>query len=94
MSPRSRLATRAGDCVRRRAARLVGLRPSPTPTPTVREGVNVLLARAEEVQKVHAHVVVGLADTQRDESFADCSAGGTAARVVGGGCLRRLWASS
>jgi hypothetical protein len=48
---------------------LAGLRPPPAPAPTLREGVNVLLARAEEVQKVHAHVFAGLANAEKDEVF-------------------------
>jgi len=34
--------------------------------PAFREGVNFLLARTEEIQKVHAHVFEGLADAQED----------------------------
>ena len=36
------------------------------PVPAFREGVNVLLARTEEIQKVHAHVFAGLTDAQED----------------------------
>lgn len=35
-----------------------------SPTLTFREGMNVLLARTEEIQKIHPHVFAGLADTQ------------------------------
>jgi hypothetical protein len=42
----------------------------PAPTPAFREGVNVLLARTEEIQKVHAHVFAGLADAQHDQVVA------------------------
>jgi hypothetical protein len=38
----------------------------PPPPPAFREGVNILLARTEEIQKVHAHVFAGLADAQED----------------------------
>jgi hypothetical protein len=41
----------------------------PAPTPAFREGVNVLLARTEEIQKVHAHVFAGLADAQQHQIF-------------------------
>jgi len=50
---RSRLNTSAEDCVRRHAGRLAGLLPSPALALTLREGANVLLTRAEEIQKVH-----------------------------------------
>src|ERR1035441_167755 len=67
MSYRSRLTTRVGACICHQTVRLAGLRPPPAPAPTVREGVNVLLARTEEIQKVHAHVFAGLANTQEDK---------------------------
>ena len=44
----------------------------PAPAPAFREGVNVLLARTEEIQKVHAHVFAGLADAQKDQIFLNC----------------------
>jgi hypothetical protein len=69
MSYRSRLNTRTGDCICRQAVRLAGLRPPPAPAPTFRKGVNVLLTRTEEIQKVHAHVFAGLADTQKSQVF-------------------------
>ena len=53
-------ATRLGfaaavrDCVRRQAGRLHGLRPSPATAATLREGVNVLLTRTEEIQSLVA----------------------------------------
>lgn len=46
-----------------------GLRPPPAPAPAFRKGVNVLLARTEEIQKVHAHVFAGLADAQKNQIF-------------------------
>ena len=48
MSYGSRLTARAGDCICRQIVRLAGLRPSPAPAPPFREGVNVLLTRAEK----------------------------------------------
>ena len=52
MSHRSRLTTRAGDCIRLQGGRLAELRPPPTPAPAFREGVNALLARTEVIEKV------------------------------------------
>ena len=49
MSHRSRLILGIGDCICRQAVRLAGLRPSPAPALALREGVNVLLARMEEI---------------------------------------------
>jgi hypothetical protein len=43
-----------------RAAAQPGI-PAPAPALTLREGVNVLLTRTEEIQKVHSHVFAGLA---------------------------------
>lgn len=42
----------------------------PAPTPAFREGVNVLLARTEEIQKVHAHVFAGFADAEENQVVA------------------------
>jgi len=50
------------DGARRQAGQLAGLLPPPAPAPAFREGVNVLFAGTEEIQKVHAHVFAGLAD--------------------------------
>ena len=50
MSYRSWLTTSARDCIRRHAARLAGLRPSPAPAPAFREGVNVLFPGTEEIR--------------------------------------------
>jgi hypothetical protein len=56
--PRSGRALRFGRFVRNnirlRAAWLDRLFPPPAPVPAFRKGVNVLLARTEEIQKVHA----------------------------------------
>ena len=49
-------------------------RPCRAPTPAFREGVNVLLARTEEIQKVHAHVFAGFAEAQNDDSVANSPA--------------------
>jgi hypothetical protein len=59
---RTRLTSSARDYVRRHAGRSAGLSPSPAPTPTLREGVNVFLARTEVVEEVqllpvHDHLV-------------------------------------
>jgi hypothetical protein len=70
MSYRSRLTVRTWDCICRQVVRLAGLRPSPAPAPALREGVNVLLTRPEEIQKVHAHVFAGLADAEEDQVVA------------------------
>ena len=69
MSHRSRLTTSVRDHIRRQAGRLAGLRPPPASAPTFRKGVNVLFARTEEIQKVHAHVLAGLANAEKDEVF-------------------------
>ena len=52
MSYRSRLTTNVGDSIGRQAVRLAGLRPLPAPVPTLRQGVNALLARTEVVEEV------------------------------------------
>ena len=57
------------DGVRRQAGRRAGLRWSFPPVPVFREGVNILLARTEEIQKIHAHVFAGLANAQEDQVF-------------------------
>lgn len=54
------------------------MRPPPAPAPAFREGVNVFLARTEEIQKVHAHVFAGLADAQENQVFPDAFLGGRA----------------
>ena len=69
MSYRSRLTTSVWACICRQAVRLTGLRPPPAPAPAIREGGNVLLARTEVIQKVHAHVFAGLADAQQRQVF-------------------------
>jgi len=51
---------------------LAGLRPPLPPAPAFREGVNVLFAGTEEVQKVHAHVFAGLVEAH--DSDLDYSA--------------------
>jgi len=43
----------------------------PTPAPTLREGVNVLFSRAEEIEGVQAHVFAGFADAQEDKVVAN-----------------------
>jgi len=43
----------------------------PTPAPTLREGVNVLFSRAEEIEEVQAHVFAGFADAQEDKVVAN-----------------------
>ena len=63
------LAAAGRVCARRQVGRLARLRPSPAPAPAFREGVNVLLAGTEEIQKVHAHVFAGLADAQKRQIF-------------------------
>ena len=68
MSHRSRLTVRIGDCICRQAVRLAGLRPSPAPAPTLREGVNVLLTRTEEIEETQVLLVNDqLAPAQFDE---------------------------
>jgi hypothetical protein len=42
----------------------------PSPPPSFREGVNILLARTEEIQKVHARVFAGLADAEENQVVA------------------------
>src|SRR5438132_1628388 len=69
---RLRLAGVVQDDIRVHATRLAGLRPLPSRTPALCEGVNVLLARTEEIQKVHAHVFARLADAQQDEVLFNC----------------------
>jgi len=49
MAYQSRRTASVGDCLRRQAGRLAGLRPSPAPVPAFREGVHVLLAQTEEI---------------------------------------------
>jgi len=72
MSLLTSAATRLGlpaavrDRVRWQVGWLGGLFRMLVPAPAFREGVNVLLARTEEIQKVHAHVFAGLADAQED----------------------------
>src|ERR1017187_9547348 len=80
MSYRSRLTTSVRDYIRRQAVRLAGSRPSPAPAPAFRKGVNVLLTRTEEIQKVHAHVFAGLADAQEDQVFPDALFGRDSAK--------------
>jgi len=65
MSHRSRLTASVGDCIRRQAGRLAGLRPPPAPAPTFCEGVNVLLTRTEEIQSL-----VTKATTEKEVVFA------------------------
>ena len=43
----------------------------PMPAPTLREGVNVLFPRPEEIEEVQAHVFAGFADAQEDKVVAD-----------------------
>jgi hypothetical protein len=43
--------------------------------PAFREGANELLARMEEIQKVHTHVFAGLADAQKNQVFFDAFLG-------------------
>src|SRR6516165_330458 len=43
----------------------------PTPAPTLREGVNVLFSRPEEIEEVQAHVFAAFADAQEDKVVAD-----------------------
>src|ERR1035438_8574659 len=76
MTYRSRLTTKAGDCICRQAVRLAGLRPSLAPAPAFREGVNVLLTRTEEIQKVHAHVFAGFGEAEKNQVFFDTFRGG------------------
>jgi hypothetical protein len=87
MSSRLRLTTKLGDCICRQAVRLLGLRPSPAPAPTLSKGVNVLLTRTEEIQKVHAPMFARLADAQDDHVLADSSAGDLVVMVA---VVRRL----
>src|SRR5208282_3471385 len=51
------------------AGRRVGWHWPLHPAPAFREVVNVLFARTEEIQKVHAHVFAGLADAQENQVF-------------------------
>lgn len=44
-----------------------------SPCPTRREGINVILARTEEIEEVQAHVFAGLADAQQDEVILNSS---------------------
>ena len=62
MSYGSRLTARAGDWISRQVVRLAGLRPSPTPVSALREGVNVLLARTEEIN----------CSSRRQEALTSC----------------------
>jgi len=41
----------------------------PSPASAFCEGVNVLLARTEKIQKVHTRVFAGLADAEEDQVF-------------------------
>jgi hypothetical protein len=50
--------------IRWRGFRFAGEEPVPAPASTFRKGVNVLFARTVEIQKVHAHVLAGLADAE------------------------------
>ena len=93
MSHRSRLTAGDGDCLRRQAGRLAGLRPPPAPAPILRKGVNVLLARTEEIQKVHAHVFAGLADAQKNQVFLQALFSGTPA-ITSRSCANALMACS
>ena len=49
----------------------------PTPPLALREGVNVLLTRTEEIQKVHTNVSAGLANMKpRASVFRNLDSGG------------------
>src|ERR1039458_197580 len=41
------------------------------PAPTLREGVNVLFSRPEEIEEVQAHVFASFADAQEDKVVAN-----------------------
>ena len=45
----------------------VGLGPPTASTPTLRKGVNVFLARTEEIEKIHAYVFAGLGKHQKNQ---------------------------
>ena|SRR5437660_1763648 len=45
--------------------------PSSTSAPTVGEVVDVLLARTQEIKKVHAHVPAGLTEAQKNQMVAE-----------------------
>ncbi|HKF95010.1 MAG TPA: hypothetical protein VKB96_10525, partial [Gammaproteobacteria bacterium] len=51
------------------------LQQAARPAPAFRKGVNVLLSRTQEIQKVHAHVFAGLADAQKCQVFLDALLG-------------------
>src|ERR1039458_2490373 len=80
MSYRSRLTTSVGDCICPQSIRLAGSCSSPAPEPAFRKGVNVLLTRTEEIQKVHAHVFAGLAEAQEDQVFPDALLGSASSK--------------
>jgi len=42
----------------------------PPPPPAFREGVNILLARTEEIQKVHAFVSTSFPKAEQNQVFA------------------------
>ncbi len=87
MTYRSQPTANLGDRICPQSLPLADLRPSPAPAPTLREGVNVLLTRMEEIQKVHTHVFARLADAQEDHVLADSSAGDLVVMVA---VFRRL----
>ncbi len=48
-----------------------------SPTPTLRKGVDVLLARTNEIEEVHPHILAGLADAQKHKILVDGLCGPT-----------------
>ena len=71
MPYRSRLAARVGACLRWHTFRLTGLRPTPAPAPTLREGVNVLLAGTEEIEEVLAYSLSQVSNVETRSQFTD-----------------------
>jgi len=49
----------------------VAVKPLSPPLPTVCEGVDVLFARTQKIQKIHAHIFAGLADAQQNQVVAE-----------------------